>query len=86
MGQCCQHESAITNRGGVFEDVLGLEDTFQVLGFSLEVQVLGLGLEACKSPKISCPRLEDSMKRKKQIKDNISDSMPILCFFSLFEK
>ena len=37
------------NRGGVLEDVLGLEG-----------QDLGLGLEAFSPRKLPCPRLEDS--------------------------
>ena len=33
---------------------------FEVLGFGLEGQVLGLGLEASSPRKLACPRLEDS--------------------------
>ena len=51
-------------RGGVLEDVLGLEDVlrinFEVLGLGLEGQVLSLDLEASSPPKLPCPRLEDS--------------------------
>ena len=41
----------LLSRGGVLEDVLGLED---------EGQVLGLGLEVSSPQKLACPRLEDS--------------------------
>ena len=56
---------------------------FQVLRLDLKAQVLGL--EVCKSSKMSCPRLEDSiifdwLKRRKQIKYNAFDGMSIGCF------
>ena len=53
-------------------------------------QVWALCHEACKSSKMSCPRLEDSiifwLVKKKKTKDNISDSLSICCSFSFFEK
>ena len=51
-------------------------------------EVPGLGLEAYKSSKMTCPRLEDSIIFKKenhQTKNNITDSLSIRCFLSLFE-
>ena len=67
-----------------------LEDTFST-PYGLEAQVLGIGLEAYKSWKMSCPRPRtalffDWLKRKNPTKDNISHSLSIRCFFSLFEK
>ena len=54
----------VHTRGGVLEDVLGLEDSsrthFEVLGLGLEGQVLGIGLEASSPRKLPCPRLDDS--------------------------
>ena len=58
---------------------------FKILG--LEAQVLGLGLEAYKSSKMSCPRLNDSViiwlveKESNQTKDNITISLSIRFFF-----
>jgi len=45
------------NRGGGLEDVLDLEDSFEVLG--LKSQVLGLGLEPSRSSKIGLSSVED---------------------------
>ena len=41
-------------RGGVLENVLGLEDVLDAF------EVFGLGLEASSPRKLACPRLEDS--------------------------
>ena len=43
------------DRGGVLEDVLGLEDVSRT-----HFEVLGLGLEASSSRNLPSPRLEDS--------------------------
>ena len=75
----------VKSRGGVLKDILGPRTHFQVLGF-------GFRLEAYKSLKMSYPRFEDSIlfwlvkKKKKQTKDNISDSLSIRCSFFLHEK
>ena len=46
---------SLRNRGGVLEDLLGLEDVLEDT-----FEVLGLGLEASSPRKLPCPRLEDS--------------------------
>ena len=48
-------------RGGILEDVLGLDLEAQVLGLGFEAQVLGIGLEAHKSSKMISLRLEDNI-------------------------
>ena len=51
---------------------------FEVLDLEAQVLGLGLGLEACKSSKMLCPRLEGSIifclvkKKNNQTKDNIT--------------
>ena len=42
-------------------EVESLRTHLQVPGLGLEAQVLDLGLKACKSSKMFCPRLEDSV-------------------------
>ena len=46
-------ESSITS--------LASRTLFEVLGLGFETQILGVGLEAFKSSKMSCPRLKDSI-------------------------
>ena len=51
----------LKDRGGVLKDVLGHDNTFEVICLGLEGQVHGLGLEASSLQKLPCPRLEDSI-------------------------